>query len=118
MTVLKLIIYSLICVGLLTVKLVKPVSISQISATGFFMESQKVICYETLKISLFHGGFGLRTEVTVGHLISDHFKMHFKVINAHINLQKLQLRFKEKQLRSCLLAIPDQQSQIKSKFRN
>ena len=54
----------------------------------------------------------------MGHLISDQFKMDFKVINAHINLQKLQLRFREKQLRSCLLAIPYQQSQIKSKFRN
>ena len=30
-----------------------------------------------LKISLFHVGFGLRTEVTMGHLNSEHFEMNF-----------------------------------------
>ena len=43
----------------------------------FFIESGKVICYKIHKIWLFHDGFGLRTEVKMGHLISDHFKMHF-----------------------------------------
>ena len=43
----------------------------------FFNESRKVIGYKVLKISLFHVCFGLRTEVTLGHLISDHFKMNF-----------------------------------------
>ena len=43
----------------------------------FFIESGKVICYKILKMWLFHDGFGLRTEVIMGHLISDHFKMHF-----------------------------------------
>ena len=49
-----------------------------LNATGsFFIESRKVICYKILKISLFHVGFGLRAEVTMGYLISDQFKMHF-----------------------------------------
>ena len=43
----------------------------------FFIESGKVICYKILKISFFHVGFGPRTEVTMGHLISDQFKMHY-----------------------------------------
>ena len=37
----------------------------------FKKEGQKVNCYKTHRISLFHLGFGLRTEVTMGHLISD-----------------------------------------------
>ena len=44
---------------------------------SFFIESGKVICYKKLKISLSHVIFGLRTEVIMGHLKSDHFKMHF-----------------------------------------
>ena len=43
----------------------------------FFIERSKVICYKRLKISLSHVVFGLRREVTMGHLMSDHFKMHF-----------------------------------------
>ena len=43
-----------------------------------------------LKISLFHDGSGLRTEVTMGDLISDQFKLPIYVINIHINMQKLQ----------------------------
>ena len=43
----------------------------------FFIESRKVICYKILKITLFHVGFGPRTEVTMGYLLSDQFKMHF-----------------------------------------
>ena len=35
---------------------------------------------------LFHCVFELRIEVTIGLLISDQFKMHFKVVNAIINL--------------------------------
>ena len=43
----------------------------------FFIESVKVIGYKIFRISLFYVVFGLRTEVTMGHLISDHFKMLF-----------------------------------------
>ena len=43
----------------------------------FKKEGQKVNCYKTLRISLFHLGFGLRTEEIMGHLISDHLKMQF-----------------------------------------
>ena len=43
----------------------------------FFIESGKLICYKILKILLFHDGFGFRTEVTMGYLISDQFKTHF-----------------------------------------
>ena len=43
----------------------------------FFIERQIRISYKMLKISLFHVGSGLRTEVTMGHLISDKFKTHF-----------------------------------------
>ena len=43
----------------------------------FFIESGKVICYKVLKISLSHVVFGLRREVTIGHLMFDHFIMHF-----------------------------------------
>ena len=43
----------------------------------FFIESSKVICCKRLKISLSHVVFGLRREVIMGHLMSDHFKMHF-----------------------------------------
>ena len=57
----------------------------------FFIESQKVICYKIPKISLFHVSFWLKTEVTMGHLISDHFEMYFEVLNAHINLQMLHI---------------------------
>ena len=39
----------------------------------FFIERLKVISYKILKIQLFHDGFGLRTCVTMGHLISDQF---------------------------------------------
>ena len=66
----------------------------------FFIESGKVICYKILKISLFYVVFVIKIEVTMGHLISDHFKMHFWIIDAHINLQKLHLWFTEKQLKS------------------
>ena len=44
---------------------------------NFFIESVKVIGYKNLKIQLCHAGFGLRTKVTLGHLIYDQFKMHF-----------------------------------------
>ena len=43
----------------------------------FFIEGQIRISCKMLKILLFHGGFGLRTEVTMGNLISDQFKTHF-----------------------------------------
>ena len=43
----------------------------------FFIESRKVIRYKILKISLFHAIFWLKIEVTMGHLISDHFELHF-----------------------------------------
>ena len=43
----------------------------------FKKEGQKVNCYKTHRISLFHLGFGLRTEEIMGHLISDHLKMQF-----------------------------------------
>ena len=66
----------------------------------FFIESGKVICYKILKISLFYVVFVIKIEVTMGHLISDHFKMHFWIIDAHINLQKLHLWFTERQLKS------------------
>ena len=48
-----------------------------ISYRVFFIESAKVICYKRLKILLSKVVFGLRREVTMGHLMSDHFKMHF-----------------------------------------
>ena len=57
----------------------------------FFIEGQIRISCKMLKISLFHVGSGLRTEVTMGDLISDQIKSPFYVIDAHINLQKLQL---------------------------
>ena len=43
----------------------------------FFIEGQIRIGYKMLKILLFHVGFGFRTEVTMGYLISDQFKTHF-----------------------------------------
>ena len=43
----------------------------------FFIEGQIRISCKMLKILLFHGGFGLRTELTMGYLISDQFKTHF-----------------------------------------
>ena len=43
----------------------------------FFIERQIRISYKMLKISLFHVGSGLRTEVTMGNLISDQFKTNF-----------------------------------------
>ena len=43
----------------------------------FFIEGQIRIGYKMLKILLFHVGFGLRTEVIMGYLISDQFKTHF-----------------------------------------
>ena len=36
----------------------------------------RIFC-KILKISLFHVVFKLRREVTLGHLISDNFKMQF-----------------------------------------
>ena len=39
-----------------------------------------------LQISLFHVGSGLKTEVTMGDLISDQIKSPFYMINTHINL--------------------------------
>ena len=57
----------------------------------FFIEGQIRISYKMLKISLFHVGSALRTELTMGYLISDQFKSSIYVINAHINLQKLKL---------------------------
>ena len=44
---------------------------------GLFFEGQIRISCKMLKISLLHVGFGLRTEVTMGNLISDQFKTHF-----------------------------------------
>ena len=38
----------------------------------FFIEGQIRIGFEMPKILLFHVGFGFRTEVTMGYLISDH----------------------------------------------
>ena len=38
------------------------------------------MCYKLLKISFSYDVFGLRREVTMGHLMSDHFKMHLKVV--------------------------------------
>ena len=52
----------------------------------FFIEGQIRISCKMLKILLFHVGFGLRTEIIMGYLISDQFKTHFEVLNAHINL--------------------------------
>ena len=43
----------------------------------FFIEGQRRIGYKMLKILLFHVGFGFRTEVTMGYLISGQFKTHF-----------------------------------------
>ena len=43
----------------------------------FFIEGQIRIGYKMLKILLFHAGFGFRTEVTLGYLISDKFKTNF-----------------------------------------
>ena len=43
----------------------------------FFIEGQIRIGYKMLKILLFHVGFGFRTEVTMGYLISDKFKTNF-----------------------------------------
>ena len=43
----------------------------------FFIEGQIRISCKMLKILLFHVGFGLRTEVIMGYLISDQFKTHF-----------------------------------------
>ena len=43
----------------------------------FFIEGQIRISCKILKILLFHVGFGLRTEVTMGHLMYDHFQMNF-----------------------------------------
>ena len=50
---------------------------SNLTYRVFFIESGKVICYKILKISLSCVIFGLRREVTLGHLMSDHFEMHF-----------------------------------------
>ena len=68
----------------------------------FFIEGQIRISCKMLKISLFHVVSGLRTEVTMGDLISDQIKSPFYVIDAHINLQKLQLKFTENELKSCI----------------
>ena len=68
-----------------------------------------------LKILLFYVGSALRTESTMGHLISDQFKSPIYVIDAHINLQKLQLKFTENELKSCIWTIHDQQSLRKFK---
>ena len=43
----------------------------------FFIEGQIRISCKMLKILLFHVVLGLRTEVTMGYLISDQFKTHF-----------------------------------------
>ena len=43
----------------------------------FFIEGQIRISRKMLKILLFHVVLGLRTEVTMGYLISDQFKTHF-----------------------------------------
>ena len=56
----------------------------------FFIEGQIRISYKILKIPLIHVGSGLRTELTMGLLISDQFKSPLYVINAHISLEKLQ----------------------------
>ena len=57
----------------------------------FFIEGQIRISYKMLKLSLFHVAYGLKTELTMGHLISDQFKLPIYVIDIHINMQKLQL---------------------------
>ena len=43
----------------------------------FFIEGQIRIGHKSLKLLLFHVGFGLRMEVIMGYLISDQFKTHF-----------------------------------------
>ena len=68
-----------------------------------------------LKISLFHVVSRLRTEVTMGDLISDQNKSPFYVIDAHTNLQNLQLKFTENELKSCIWSWHDQQSVRKFK---
>ena len=50
---------------------------SRVKYRVFFIEGQIRISCKMLKILLFHGGFGLRTDVTMGNLISDQFKTHF-----------------------------------------
>jgi len=81
----------------------------------FFIEGQMEIGCKMLKVSLFHVVSGLKTEVTMGDLISDQKKSPFYVIDAHINLQKLKLEFTENELKSCILTIHDQQSLRKFK---
>ena len=51
----------------------------------------------------------------MGDLISDQNKSPFYVIDAHINMQKLQLKFTENELKSCIWTIHDQQSLRKFK---